>query len=70
MQASVSSRVRVGLWNIATSAYKPTDANPGGANTLVSNSSAQGAEGSPSLMVAVGKIPKNCTGRFRGKLHC
>lgn len=41
----------------------------GGRNTFWSISSAHGTVGSPVVMVPVGKMPKNWSGRLMGKLH-
>lgn len=41
----------------------------GGNNTFCSISSAQGVLVSPSYSSPAGKMPKNCGGRFRGRLH-
>ena len=39
-------------------------------STFCSSSADQGAAVSPSMRVAVGKMPKNWGGRLMGQLHC
>mmetsp|Transcript_11526 Transcript_11526/g.31414 ORF Transcript_11526/g.31414 Transcript_11526/m.31414 type:complete len:265 (-) Transcript_11526:764-1558(-) len=71
-KASVTISVLVRLWKKAISVSLmnlPALLMGGGAKSFCSISSAQGASGSSLFNSPSGKMPKNCSGRLRGKDH-